>query len=159
MPIIETLHPDAATLRATDDPAAPTPAAPGTVGGNVAALQAGTTLAAYRAGRSDVERTADLLAFAIATERGIAPTPDGIERARQEADTALGDYSLRYVHNSVEQIRQEAVMAHLGNLRQPPSFLGILLANLAACAIAGAAGLWAWSRPEVRAVVARLLGN
>jgi hypothetical protein len=158
MPTIDTLHPDAANMRATDDPAALPPAAAGTTAASVAP-QPGAALTAFRAGRSEVERTADLLAFAIATERGLAPTPDGIERARREADAALGDYSLRYVHNTVEQIRQEAVVAHLGGLRQPPSFLGLLLANLAACAIAAAAGLWAWSRPEIRAAAARLLGN
>ena len=152
---IDTLHPDAGTARATDETGPPiisaAPAAPtGT---------ATTALTAFRGGRSEVDRTADLLAFAIAVERGLAPTPDAVERARREAEAALGDYSVRYLHNNVEQIRQEALAAHLGRLRQPPSFALLVAANLFALAIAGALGAWLWARPDIRAALTGLLGG
>jgi hypothetical protein len=126
----------------------PSPAAP-----------AGPALAHFRAGRSETDRTADLLAYAIAAERGLPPTPEGIERARQEADAALSDHSIRYLHNNIEQVRQEAVAAHLGRLRPPPGFARLVAANLVALAAAGGLAAWAWTRPEVRTAVAGLLGN
>jgi hypothetical protein len=116
-------------------------------------------LEAFRAGRSDTERTADLLAFAIATERGLPQTPDGIERARQDADAALGDYSLRYLHNHVAELRQEAIAEHLGRLRKPPGFFGLVIANLFALALAGALSFLAWKHPEVLTAAAGLLGG
>lgn len=119
---------------------------------------AGPALAPFRAGRSEAERTADLLAFAIATERGLASTPDAVERARREADAALGDYSLRHLHNTVEQIRQEAVAAHLGRLRPPPGFPRLVLANLVALAAAGALAAWLSTRPDIRDALAGLVG-
>ncbi|MBD0274048.1 MAG: hypothetical protein ICV73_19235 [Acetobacteraceae bacterium] len=136
----------------------------GSAVGPVAVPSVGTpagpvALADFRAGRSDAERTADLLAFAIATERALPPTPDAVDRARREADAALGDYSVRYLHNTVEQIRQEAVAAHLGRLRPPPGLPKLVAANLVALAIAGAAAAWLYTRPEVRAALAGLLGG
>jgi hypothetical protein len=120
----------------------------------------GPALDAFRAGRSEAERTADLLAFAIATERGLAQTPDAVERARREADAALGDYSLRYLHNTVEQIRQEAVATHLGRLRRPPGFPRLVLANLVAlAAAAGGVVAWLYTRPDLRAAFAGLIGG
>jgi hypothetical protein len=157
---IDTVRPDAAPVRAMNDTGsaadAPLVATLGTPVGAATALPA---LDAFRAGRSDAERTADLLAYAIATERGLPPTPDAIERARQDANAALGDYSLRYLHNHVAQLRQEAVAEHLGRLRPPPSLIGLVIANLVALALAGALCLLAWTRPEVRAAAARLLGG
>jgi hypothetical protein len=147
------LHPDAANARAIDDTGPPVGAAPAPAVPPVA-----TALNAFRGGRSDVDRTADLLAFAIATERGLAPTPDTVERARREADSALGDHSLRYLHNNVEQIRQEAIAAHLGSIRQPPGFATLVAANLVALAAAGAVGAWLWARPDIRAAIAGFLG-
>ena len=150
---IDTLHPDAGTTRATDDTGSPIGTATAAQTGTVA-----TALTAFRGGRSEIDRTADLLAFAIATERGLAPTPDTVERARREADAALGEYSIRHLHNTVEQIRQEAVATHLGRLRPPPGFGALVAANLIALAIAGALGAWLWTRPDVRAAIAGLLG-
>lgn len=155
---IDTLHPDAGTARAEDETGPPVDAA-AAVPPTAAAPTAPVPLAAFRGGRSEVDRTADLLAFAIATERGLAPTPDGVERARREADAALGDYCIRHLHNNVEQIRQEAVAAHLGSLRPPPSFGALVLANLVALAAAGALGAWLWTRPDIRATVVGLLGG
>lgn len=163
---VDTLRPDAGTPRATNPigPAAGTPAGlpaglpNGARTGTAEGSATGPALAAFRGGRSESERTADLLAFAIAAERGLASTPDGVERARREADAALGDYSLRYLHNNVEQIRQEAVIAHLGRMRPPPGFLKLVASNLVAVAIAGALTAWLWSRPDVQAALAGLLG-
>ncbi|GAA0605733.1 hypothetical protein GCM10009416_48920 [Craurococcus roseus] len=154
---IDTLLPGAGTARAEDEAGPPVDAVAAVP--PAAAPTAPVPLAAFRGGRSEVDRTADLLAFAIASERGLAPTPDGVERARREADAALGDYCIRHLHNNVEQIRQEAVAAHLGSLRPPPSFAALVLANLVALAAAGALGAWLWTRPDIRATVAGLLGG
>lgn len=156
---VDTLHPDAGAIRATDGTDPASDAAPVTVPPPAAAPTPATALAAFRGGRSEVDRTADLLAFAIATERGLAPTPDAVERARREADAALGDYCIRYMHNNVEQIRQEAITAHLGRLRPPPSFAALIAANLIALAAAGALGAWLWSRPDVWAAAIGALGG
>jgi hypothetical protein len=147
---VDALHPDAGTARAIDEAGPPVDTA--------AAQATPVPLAAFRSGRSEVDRTSDLLAFAIATERGLAPTPDAVERARREADAALGDYCIRHLHNNVEQIRQEAVAAHLGRLRPPPGFAVLVLANLVALAAAGALCAWLWARPDIRATVFGLLG-
>ncbi len=153
---IDTVRTDAGTPRTTNEIGSPAGAPAGVP---TAVPPNGPALAAFRAGRSGAERTTDLLAFAIATEKGLPPTPDGVERARQEADAALGDHSIRYLHNHVEQIRQEAVAAHLGRLRPPPGFLRLVAANLVALAVAGGLAAWLWTRPEVRTALAGLLGN
>ena len=155
---INTPRPDAGTPRATDDIGPPADAPPAAVL-RAAAQSAGPALASFRAGRSEAERIPDLLAFAIATERGFPPTSDGIERARREADAALGDHSIRYLHNTVEQIRQEAVAAHLGRPRPPPGFARLVAANVVALALAGGLAFWASTRPEVRTALAGLLGS
>ncbi len=153
---IDTVRTDSGTPRATNDIGSPAGAPAGVP---TAVPPSGPALAAFRAGRSGAERTTDLLAFAIAMEKGLPPTPDGVERARQEADAALGDHSIRYLHNNVEQIRQEAVAAHLGRLRPSPGFLRLVAANLVALAVAGGLAAWLWTRPEVRTALAGLLGN
>lgn len=158
MASIDTLRQDAASSRATNESGSPAGPALGSPPGAAPSPANGPALAAFRAGRSEVERTTDLLAFAIAVERGLAATPDAVERARREADAALGDHSLRYLHNNVEQIRQEAVAAHLGGLPRPPGLLKLFFANLAAIAAAVAIAGAAWTRPEVRAFVSGLLG-
>lgn len=157
MASINTARPDAGTPRAINDPGPPADAPAAAL--RAAVPPAGPSLASFRAGRSETERVPDLLAFAIATERGLPPTPDGIERARREADAALGDHSIRYLHNNVEQIRQEAVAAHLGRLRPPPGFARLVAANLVALALAGGLAAVAWTRPEVRTALAGLLGS
>ena len=160
MASIETVRPDAGTTRPMNDAASPLGPALGPPAGSPAGPPfAGPALEAFRAGRSDVERTADLLAFAIATERGYPRTPDAVERARRDADAALGDYSLRYLHNTVEQIRQEAVAEHLGRLRPPPGFVRLVTANLVAIAVASALAWWLGSRPEIRTALEGLLGG
>lgn len=133
--------------------------APAAAGSAPAGPPQGVALAAFRAGRSEADRTTDLLAFAIAAERGLPSTPDAVERARREADAALGEFSLRYVHNNVEQIRQEAVATHLGHLPRPPGFLRLVAANLVALAVAAGLGAWLWTRPDVLAALSGLVGN
>lgn len=147
---IDTVRPDAGTPRAMSDADSP-PGQPGAV------PPAGAALAAFRAGRSEAQRTADLLAFAIATERGLASTPDTVEQVRREADAALGDYALRHVHNSVEQIRREAVAEHLGRLRPPPRFPQLVAANLVALAIVGGLAAWLSTRPDMMTALSGLL--
>lgn len=147
MATIDTALPDADAHRAKND-LGPQPGP-----------SADHALAAFRAGRSQTDRTADLLAFAIAAERGLAATPDAVELARREADAELGKYSIRHLHNTVEQIRQEAVAAHLGRLRPPPGFVRLVAANLVAIAIAGGLAAWLSTRPEVRAALSGLLGG
>ena len=148
---IDTVRPDAGAPRAMNDIGSPValPAGP----------PPGPTLAAFREGRSEADRTVDLLAFAMAAERGRATTPDTLERARRDADAALGDYSLRYVHNNVEQLRHEAITAHLGRIRQPPGFVRLVLANLVALAIAGGAAAWLYMRPDLWTAFAGLVGG
>jgi hypothetical protein len=160
MATIDTLRPDAGAPRTMDDTGPAAGAAPvAALGGGTVVPPAAPDLAAFRAERSEADRTADLLAFAIATERGLGAAPDAVERARREADAALGDYSLRYLHNNIERIRQEAVAEHLGRLRPPPGFPRLVAANLVALAVAGAAAGWLWTRPEVRTAFAGLLGG
>ena len=159
MASINTARPDAGTPRAATDTGPPPSGAPTGAPAAAAAAPVGPSLASFRAGRSEVDRTADLLAYAVAAERGLPPTPEGIERARREADAALSDHSIRYLHNNVEQIRQEAVAAHLGRLRPPPGFARLVAANLVALAMAGGLAAWLWTRPEVLTAFAGLLGN
>ena len=43
-------------------------------------------------------------------------------------------------------------------MRPPPGFLKLVASNLVAVAIAGALTAWLWSRPDVQAALAGLLG-
>jgi hypothetical protein len=116
-------------------------------------------LAAFRQGRGEAERMTDLLAFGLATERQEPATPEAIVRLRQEATTALSDFSFRYLHNTVEQVRRDAVAEHLGRLRPPPGFLQLVLANLVALALAAAAGWWLMLHPETLAGISGLFAG
>ena len=160
MAIIDTVRPeDVGAPRTTDDTGSPGDSASAVAAATAANAAAAPPLADFRAGRSEADRTADLLAFAIAMERGFAATPEAVERARRAADAALGDFALRYLHNSVERIRQEAVAEHLGRLRPPPGFPRLVAANLVALVVAGAAAAWLWTLPGGRAALAGLLGG
>ena len=116
-------------------------------------------IAAFRTGRSQDERLTDLLAFGLAADRGDPATPEAVERARQEAGAALSDFAFRYLHNTVEQVRRDAIAQHLGQLRRPPGFLKLVLANLVALAVAGAAGLWLALHPQLLAELSGLLSG
>lgn len=113
----------------------------------------------YRAGRSPEDRVLDLLAFAIATEAGHAPTAEGMLQSRQAAQSALSEYAFRYLHNSIEQIRREAAAEQLAKLPRPPGFGAILLANLLALGIAGGAAAWLALHPATLAGIAGLLAG
>lgn len=116
-------------------------------------------VASYRAGRPPEDRVLDLLAFAIATEAGHPLTPEGLERSRQAAQSALSDHAFRYLHNSIDDIRREAAAEQLAKLPRPPGFGTILLANLIALAIAGILGAWLALHPETLAGLAGLLAG
>jgi hypothetical protein len=116
-------------------------------------------IAAFRGGRTQEDRLTDLLAFGLAADRGEPATPETVERTRQEAAAAMSDFAFRYLHNTVEQVRRDAVSEHLGRLRQPPGFLTLVLANLAALAVAGVAGWWLALHPETLAGLSGLLSG
>lgn len=156
---IDTARPDPTASRAMNDSGLPSGAPGGSSIDPGAGPSPSPPVAAFRAGRGEAERTVDLLAFGMAAERGLAPTPDAIERARREADAALADHALRYLHNHVQELRQEAVAEHLGRLRPPPGFAQLVFASLVALAIAGGLGAWLTTSPEVRTALAGLLGG
>lgn len=114
-------------------------------------------LHAFREGRGEEFRLADLLAFALAAEKGQPATPEAVDRLRHEAAAALGDHAFRYLHNSVEQVRRDAVAEHLGRIRKPPGFVALVAANLLALAIAGGAAAWLALHPETLAGLSGLL--
>jgi hypothetical protein len=124
-----------------------------------AAPQSSVSLAAFLAGRPDDDRVVGLLAYALATEAGAAPTPEAIDRHRQVAVTALSEHAFRYLHNTVEQIRRDAVAEQLGGLRRPPGFARLVGANLVALALGGLAAGWVALHPETLAGVAGLLAG
>ena len=136
---IETIRPDAGSPRAVSD--------------------ATPDLADFRSGRGEDDRLTDLLAFGLAAERGGPTSPEEVGRLRQEAAKALSDYSFRYLHNTVEQVRRDAVAEHLGRLRPPPSFLRLVLANLVALAVAGLVGGWLALHPATLAGLSGLLAG
>ncbi len=116
-------------------------------------------VAAFRAGRGAEDRVVDLLAFAMAAERGEEATPEAVERLRQEAGTALSDFAFRYLHNTIDQVRRDAVAEHLGQFRQPPGFPRLVLANLVALAVAGLAAWWLAQHPALLAGLSGLLAG
>jgi hypothetical protein len=104
----------------------------------VAAMTAPADPAAFRT----EDRLTGLLAFAMAAERREEASPETVARSQREAEAALCDHALRYLHNNIERLRQEAVAEQIGRLRHPPGFLRLVAANLVALAIIGAAGGW-----------------
>lgn len=116
-------------------------------------------LAAFRAGRPAETRLIDLLAFALATESRAPATDEQVEALRQQAAAALSEYSFRYLHNSVEQIRRDAVAEQLRQTNRPLGFGKLLLANLLALALASLVGGWLVLHPATLSGLAgRLAG-
>jgi hypothetical protein len=124
-----------------------------------AADPAAPRLAAFRTGRAD-DRLAELLAFALAVEAQEAtatkdgavpapPTPEAIERLREQAARDLHDHAFRLLHNRVEEIRAEAVAEHLGRHPRPPGFPTLVLANLVALGLAAMAAAWLHGHPAI----------
>lgn len=107
--------------------------------------------AAFRAGRDPDDAAAvliDRVAFALAVERRTAPSTEGLSQLRNEATVALTSFAFRHLHNTMAEIRQQAVTEHLAGLRKPPGFGAMLLASLLGSAIVAASALWLASHPE-----------
>jgi len=127
------------------------------------AANTSNSLADRLAGRPAEERVVELLAFALAAEAGAAPAPEpavaAMAQHRQAAMTTLSEHAFRYLHNTIEQIRRDAVAEHLGGLRRPPGFGRLVLANLVALAIGGLAAAWVALHPEILAGLAGYLAG
>ena len=105
------------------------------------------------------DRLTGLLAFALAAERQAEATPETIARLRHEAEVALTEHAFRTLHNNVERLQQEAVLARLGHLPRPPGLLRLVSANLVALALAAAAAGWLALHPETLAGLTGLLAG
>lgn len=84
-----------------------------------------------------------LIAFALhhqAVAEGHVP-PDAEARFRQQADTMFRTDAFRYLHNRVEEIRTEAAAAARAGIRKPPGLVGLVMANVIALVLVGAAAL------------------
>jgi hypothetical protein len=106
---------------------------------------------AFLSGRAD-ELVVDLLAYALYARdreaRGPVPAAgpadeDPVLRFRREATADLTNFTYRFFHNQVEEIRLAAVREQLGTLPRPPGFLRLVAASAVAVAGVGAAALWA----------------
>ncbi|TCZ57955.1 hypothetical protein [Roseicella aquatilis] len=111
-------------------------------------------LAGFRAGRGPEDRLVDLVAFALAAERDVRATPDSLPALRQDALRELSEHAFRYLHNSVEQIRREAVAEQMAMFRRPLGFGAVLLANLLALLLFAVAAGWLALHPATLAALA-----
>jgi hypothetical protein len=111
---------------------------------------AGPSLDAFRSGLAD-HRLRDLLAFAMAVEAGKPTGAEGVEALRRQADADLESYAFRTLHNRVEAIRREAIDEQIARSQPTTGFLGLVVANLVAIAIAaaGLAALAWWLGPTI----------
>ncbi len=130
---------------------------PPDVAANDSASPGEAGLHAWLAGRAAEDRVVDLLAFALAAERGLPATPDAMHTLRDQAHAALATYSIRNLHNRVAEIRQEAVMEYLGRFARPAGFVKIVMANLLALLLFGLLGGALYLYPETLAALAGLL--
>ena len=124
-----------------------------------AAAQPGARPADFRAGRPEGERLTDLLAFAMAAERGLAAAPETVQRLREEASAQLAGHAFRYLHNAAEQIRRDAVSEYLTRLPKPPGLGKLVLANVIALLIVGLAGSWIALHPAALAGLSRIISD
>ncbi|MBX9701852.1 MAG: hypothetical protein K2X74_20620, partial [Acetobacteraceae bacterium] len=107
--------------------------------------------AAFRTGEGAEDRLIAQVAYALAAEAGTPPqSQDALRGLRDQATAALSDFAFRYLHNRTEEIRREAAEEALAKAPRPPGFLMMLLANLVALAVAGAA-VWALATPDLLA--------
>ncbi|MCU0983402.1 MAG: hypothetical protein MUC89_00475 [Acetobacteraceae bacterium] len=106
---------------------------------------------AFLSGKAD-DLVVDLLAFALYAREREARGPvaaegsgqeDPVQRFRREANADLTNFTYRFFHNQVQDIRNSAVREHLGTLPRPPGFLRLVGANAVAVIAVGAATLWA----------------
>jgi hypothetical protein len=106
---------------------------------------------AFLSGRAD-DLVVDLMAYALyARDRetrgpmmadGMAED-DPVQRFRREATSDLTNFTFRFFHNKVEEIRITAVREHLGALPKPPGFLRLVGASAVAVIGVGGTALWA----------------
>jgi hypothetical protein len=122
-----------------------------------------SNLATRLAGLPAEERVVELLAFALAAEAGAAPVAEPAAAAmtqhRHAAMTVLSEHAFRYLHNTIEQIRRDAVAEHLGKLRRPPGFARLVFANLVALGIGGLLAAWIALHPATFAGLAGYLAG
>jgi hypothetical protein len=106
---------------------------------------------AFLSGKAD-DLVIDLLAYALYARDREARGPvaaagtgedDPVQRFRREATADLTNFTFRFFHNKVEEIRLTAVREHLGALPRPPGFLRLATASAVGVAIVGVAALWA----------------
>ncbi|RYI21515.1 MAG: hypothetical protein EON48_08385 [Acetobacteraceae bacterium] len=105
------------------------------------------------------DRLTGLVAFALAAERQADAAPETIARLRRDAEVALTDHAFRTLHNNVERLQQEAVLARLGHLPRPPGLLRLVSANLVALALAAAGAGWLALHPQTLAGITGLLAG
>jgi hypothetical protein len=131
---------DRAVASAVDAPASPT-----------------LPVRAFLSGRAE-DLVPDLLAFALYARdreaRGPVGAPsqgedDPVLRFRREATADLTNFTYRFFHNQIEEIRIAAVREQLGNLPRPPGFLTLVAASAVAVMGVGAAVLWAMGHGSV----------
>jgi AcrR family transcriptional regulator len=114
---------------------------------------------AFLSGRSE-DLVVDLLAYGLYSRDREARGPlggtggvaagapagsdeDPVIRFRREATADLTNFTFRFFHNQVEEIRLAAVREHLGALPRPPGFLRLVTAAALALVLVGTAALWA----------------
>ncbi len=144
-------------IMSTTEPIRPDAASPGAAPPGAAEPARPLLPQAFRAGDGGAEdRLIAQVAFALAAEKGQAATPEALEALRAQAAAALSDFSFRYLHNRVEEVRREAAAAEAARVGRPPGFLTLVLANLLALAVGGAVAVWMAAHPDT---IAGLIGR
>lgn len=88
------------------------------------------------------DRLPPLLGYALAVEAGKPLRPEDAPARRSEAERLLSEWAFRHLHNRLEDIRAEAAAEARAQLPRPPGLAKLVLANLLALILLGAA-LWA----------------
>jgi len=78
----------------------------------------------------------------LAVERRTAPSAEALAQLRNEATVALTGFAFRHLHNTMTEIRQQAVTEHLAGLRKPPTFAAMFAASLLGAGAVAALALW-----------------
>ena len=97
--------------------------------------------AAFRTSQPGPEdRLIAQVAFALAAEAGTPPRDaEAMQALHDQATAALSDFAFRYLHNRVDEIRKEAAAEATTGAARGPGFLRLVLANLVALGLWGAA--------------------
>lgn len=105
------------------------------------AADATPRLADHLTGRREDELL-DLLGFALhARAHAAGDAGQTPQTCRAQATAMFHDAAYRYLHNRVVEIRNEAISEQAVRLRRPPGLAKLVLANVLALLIVGAAGL------------------